>query len=119
MHVRRTLVAALFALAALPAAAQTYPNKPIRLICPFPPAGAVDIASRAIANELTRALGQPVVVENRPGAGGNLGADLVAKSPKLFVKKLKTKSESLVQLELLQINLSQNLPQVDVNQMAC
>ena len=72
MHARRTLVALLFALAAAPVAAQNYPARPIRLICPFPPAGAVDIASRAIANELTRTLGQTVTVENRPGAGGNL-----------------------------------------------
>jgi tripartite-type tricarboxylate transporter receptor subunit TctC len=68
----------MFALAALPAAAQSYPSKPIRLICPFPPAGAVDIASRAIANEMTKTIGQPVTVENRPGAGGNLGAEAAA-----------------------------------------
>ena len=57
----------------LAAAAQTYPSKSIRLICPFPPAGAVDIASRATAHELTKILGQTVAVENKPGAGGNLG----------------------------------------------
>ncbi len=55
------------------AGAQTNSGKPIRLICPFPPAGAVDIASRAISNELSKILGQPVTVENRPGAGGNIG----------------------------------------------
>ncbi|MBC7803698.1 MAG: tripartite tricarboxylate transporter substrate binding protein [Candidatus Parcubacteria bacterium] len=65
---------------AAPVAAQSFPAKPIRLICPFPPAGAVDIASRAIANELTRTLGQTVTVENRPGAGGNLGAEMAARS---------------------------------------
>jgi tripartite-type tricarboxylate transporter receptor subunit TctC len=70
----------LFALAALPAAAQHYPSKPIHLICPFPPAGAVDIASRAIANEMTKTIGQPVTVENRPGAGGNLGGEAAAKA---------------------------------------
>jgi tripartite-type tricarboxylate transporter receptor subunit TctC len=78
MHACRRVVALLFALAALPAAAQNYPSKPIRLICPFPPAGAVDIASRAIANEMTKTIGQPVTVENRPGAGGNLGAEAAA-----------------------------------------
>ena len=62
------------------AAAQSYPSKPIRLICPFPPAGAVDIASRATANELTKILGQTVTVENRPGAGGNLGGAEAARS---------------------------------------
>ncbi len=66
----------LFAIALLlPALAlgQAFPSKPIRLICPFPPAGAVDIASRATAYEMTKILGQPVTVENKPGAGGNLG----------------------------------------------
>jgi tripartite-type tricarboxylate transporter receptor subunit TctC len=65
---------------AAPAAAQNFPTKPLKLICPFPPAGAVDIASRAIANELTKNLGQTVTVENRPGAGGNLGAEAAAHS---------------------------------------
>jgi tripartite-type tricarboxylate transporter receptor subunit TctC len=78
-------VSRLFALAAallvaLPAAAQNFPSKPIRLICPFPPAGAVDIASRSTAAELTKVLGQPVTVENKPGAGGNLGGAEVARS---------------------------------------
>ena len=69
------------ALIAPPAAfAQAFPSKPIRLICPFPPAGAVDIASRAIAHELQKTLGQPVTVENRPGAGGNLGGEMAARS---------------------------------------
>jgi tripartite-type tricarboxylate transporter receptor subunit TctC len=81
MHARRTLVACLFAFAAaVPVAAQNYPAKPIRLICPFPPAGAVDIASRAIAHELGTGLGQTVTVENRPGAGGNLGGEAAARS---------------------------------------
>jgi len=70
-----TLALAAGALAAIaPAArAQAFPNKPIRLICPFPPGGAVDIASRAIAAELSRTIGQQVNVENKPGAGGNIG----------------------------------------------
>ena len=67
----------LFALLALTlpltAFGQAFPSKTIRLICPFPPAGAVDIASRATAYELTKILGQTVAVENKPGAGGNLG----------------------------------------------
>jgi len=80
IHARKFLGAAVLALAALPAAAQSFPTKPIRLICPFPPAGAVDIASRAIANEMTKTIGQPVTVENKPGAGGNLGGEAAAKS---------------------------------------
>ena len=62
------------------AAAQSFPSKPVRLICPFPPAGAVDIASRATAHELTRILGQTVNVENKPGAGGNIGGVEAARS---------------------------------------
>ena len=73
----------LFAIAlAFPllASAQGYPNKPIRLICPFPPGGAVDIASRATAAAMTKDLGQVVAVENKPGAGGNLGGVEAARS---------------------------------------
>ena len=80
MHVCRSIVAFLFAIATLPVAAQNFPAKPLRLIVPFTPAGAVDIASRAIANEMQKGLGQPVTVENRPGAGGNVGAEAAIKS---------------------------------------
>ena len=58
-----------------------YPNRPLKLIVPFPPAGATDIVGRIVAQKLGERLGQPVVVENRPGAGGSLGSDLAAKSP--------------------------------------
>ena len=58
-----------------------YPNKPIRLIVPFPAGGSVDVTSRALVQKLSEQLGQPVVVDNRPGAGGNIGMDAVAKSP--------------------------------------
>src|SRR5439155_20231106 len=69
--VSRLFAFAVALLLPVAGAAQNYPGKPIRLICPFPPAGAVDIASRATAYELSRILGQPVNVENKPGAGGN------------------------------------------------
>ncbi len=79
--VRVLLVAAM----ALPAvanaqAATAYPSKPIRLVVPFPAGGSLDVVARAIGQKLTEAWGQPVVIDNRPGAGGNIGADLVAKS---------------------------------------
>ena len=67
-------------LLALPAAAQTYPTKPIRIVAPFPPGGVADVLARALAPELQAALGQQVIVDNKPGAGGNLGADIVAKA---------------------------------------
>jgi tripartite-type tricarboxylate transporter receptor subunit TctC len=62
------------------ASAQAYPAKPIRLVVPFPPAGATDILSRELARHLSDRLKQLVIVDNRPGAGGALGSDLVAKS---------------------------------------
>ena len=68
------------ALAIVPTANAQTATKPIRLICPFPPAGAVDIASRAIAAELSKLLGQTVTVENRPGAGGNIGGAEAARA---------------------------------------
>jgi len=63
------------------AAAETYPSRPIRLIVPFPPGGAADILARLIGNKVSEQIGQPVITENRPGAGGMLGADAAAKSP--------------------------------------
>ena len=63
------------------AVAQSYPSKPIRLVVPFPAGGIADIYGRLIGARVTAAWGQPVVIENRTGAGGNIGADLVAKSP--------------------------------------
>jgi tripartite-type tricarboxylate transporter receptor subunit TctC len=78
--VSRLFAAAVAFLFALPAASQIFPTKPMRIVVPFTPAGAVDIATRAVANEMTRVLGQPVAVENKPGAGGNLGVLDVARS---------------------------------------
>lgn len=82
---RRAGLCALVGLAVLPWApqawAQTYPSKPIRLVVPFTPGGTTDILGRAIGQELSRAWGQQVIVENVPGAGGSIGAERVAKSP--------------------------------------
>ena len=71
----------LSALGACSAQAQTYPNRPLRLIVPFAAGGAVDVLARLVGSKLSEQLGQPVVIENRPGAGGTLAADAVAKSP--------------------------------------
>lgn len=85
MNAKRLLfvLSALISIAAFapgPVSAQAFPSKPLRLICPYAPGGATDIISRAIAVELGKTLGQSVIVENRPGAGANLGAEVVARS---------------------------------------
>ena len=75
------LFAVVFCFALSSAAfGQAFPSKPMRIVVPFTPAGAVDIATRATANEMTKILGHPVAVENKPGAGGNLGVLDVARS---------------------------------------
>jgi tripartite-type tricarboxylate transporter receptor subunit TctC len=68
-------------LAAAPALAQTWPAKPIRLVVPFPPGGVTDVAARAVGKQMAETLGQAVVIDNKPGAGGRLGTEAVAKSP--------------------------------------
>ena len=73
-------LATLAAVAASPAWPQAYPSKPIHIVVPFPPGGSTDLLARRIADPLSKALGQPVVVDNRPGAGGTTGADAVAKT---------------------------------------
>ncbi len=78
MHLIRCF--ALAALLPLSAIAQTYPTKPVRLMVPFPPGGATDIVGRLVAAQMQVVWGQPVVVENKPGAGTVVGTDYVAKS---------------------------------------
>lgn len=80
---RRTLLASLVALAGvLPAAhAQSWPAKPVKVVVNFPPGGVADVLARLVAAPLQDVLGQPVVVENRAGSGGNIGGESVAKSP--------------------------------------
>ena len=76
----RWLVLAFVLLAVARADAQAWPDRPIRLVVPATPGGAIDVIARMVADRLTLALGQPVIVENKPGAANNLGTDLVAKS---------------------------------------
>ncbi len=99
MHKRHVLKSCLaWALAAaMPVWAQSYPSKPIRLVCPFTPAGAVDIASRAIALELSKQLGVSVTVDNKPGAGGNIGAaEVVRAAPDGYTLLMTTSGISAI-----------------------
>src|SRR5262245_30128431 len=74
-------IAAALGLTCGQAMAQAYPSKPVRLIAPFPPGGTSDVLSRLLAQRLSDMLGRQVIVENRPGAGSNLGHELAAKAP--------------------------------------
>jgi tripartite-type tricarboxylate transporter receptor subunit TctC len=76
----RSIAAALLVLLFSHASAQPYPSKPVHIIVPFPPAGAADLLTRALGKKLSESWGQPVIAENRPGAGGNIGAEAAAKS---------------------------------------
>jgi tripartite-type tricarboxylate transporter receptor subunit TctC len=71
----------LIALAATSAIAQTYPTKPIHLIVPFPPGGASDLTARTLGQKMSEGLGQPIVIDNKPGANGVVGIDVAAKAP--------------------------------------
>ncbi len=76
-----TVFAAAMLIAPLMAQAQAWPSKQIRIIVPFPPAGFNDILGRVLAQEMSKTLGQPVIVENRPGSGSLIGTEIAAKSP--------------------------------------
>lgn len=80
MRTAKWIATVVLAMAAAGAAAQSYPTKPVRIIVPFAPGGATDIVTRIVAQKLTVMWGQTIVVDNRAGAGGNIGAELAAKA---------------------------------------
>src|SRR5881396_642490 len=77
--IKAILIAALLVVSTA-SSAQSYPSKPIHIIVPYPAGGTSDILARTIGQRLSESFGQPVIVENKPGANGNVGADLVAKA---------------------------------------
>src|ERR1700704_5624342 len=79
--IRLLALLAVSALGLQDAAAQTYPARAVKIVVPATPGGAIDLIARSLGEKLTGSLGQPVVVENKPGAANNLGTDFVAKSP--------------------------------------
>jgi tripartite-type tricarboxylate transporter receptor subunit TctC len=81
MRVLKTMLGVLLAASAAGALAQAYPSKSIRYIVPWPPGGGADVASRMMSPKLSEALGQQIIIDNRGGAAGNIGAELAAKSP--------------------------------------
>jgi tripartite-type tricarboxylate transporter receptor subunit TctC len=84
MKIQTSLAIALFAAASIfvtPCLGQTYPSKPIRFIVPFPPGGTTEIQARMIGDKLSPRLGQPVVIDNRPGANGSIGMELTTRAP--------------------------------------
>src|SRR5262245_9259107 len=76
----RLLLASLLALSSTAAAAQSYPTRTLRLVVGFPPGGATDVIARVVGQPLAARLGQPVVIDNRPGSNGNIAAEIAAKS---------------------------------------
>ena len=112
------------AFCAPPLHAQDYPTKPIRMIVPYPPAGGTDIVARTIAEPLAKELGQPIIVDNRGGAAGNIGTDLAAKSAPdgytiLFTLSSHTINPKLydklpfdVEKDFIPISLAAYIPQI-------
>jgi tripartite-type tricarboxylate transporter receptor subunit TctC len=121
----RRLFLALTACFAGAVAAQTYPSKPVRIVVPFPPSGAADLLTRALGKKLNETWDQPVVPDNRPGAGGNIGAETVAKSAPdgytLLMAAVTTHAVSMslysklgydIEKDLLPVSLVANVPHI-------
>jgi tripartite-type tricarboxylate transporter receptor subunit TctC len=109
---RREAIAALtLAVTAPPAFAEDYPSKPIRLVVPFAPGAGNDVMARFAANELAPRLGQPIVVENKPGAGSQTGIDLVAKSPPDGYTLVWVASDGISILPAVKTNVPYKIPE--------
>jgi tripartite-type tricarboxylate transporter receptor subunit TctC len=121
----KTLVAILLACLSLQASAQAYPSKPVRVVVPFPPAGAADLLTRALGKKLGETWGQQVVADNRPGAGGNIGAEAAAKSAPdgytLLMAAVTTHAVSMslyaklgydIEKDLVPVSLVANVPHI-------
>ena len=118
------LVGMLIGAAAGIAVAQDYPNKPIRFIVPYPPGGGTDVVARILTEPLTNALGQPIIIDNRGGAAGNVGTDIAAKAPAdgyniLFTLSSHTINPKLypklpfdVEKDFVPISLAAMIPQI-------
>jgi tripartite-type tricarboxylate transporter receptor subunit TctC len=104
------LAFAALTLAASPLLAQDYPNKPIKLIVPFAPGAGNDVMARFAAHELAPRLGQPIVVENKPGAGSQTGIDLVAKSPADGYTLVWVASDGISILPAVKANVPYKIP---------
>lgn len=118
MKTRRRILAGVIitcvaAVIGSPAMAQSYPTKAVRIVVPFPPAGAADLLTRALANKLSEELGQPVTADNRPGAGGNIGAEAVARAAPdgytLLMGAVTTHAVSMSLYDNLQYDLEKDL----------
>ncbi|HWP87809.1 MAG TPA: tripartite tricarboxylate transporter substrate binding protein, partial [Burkholderiales bacterium] len=99
---RRVLLAFAVIVVALPVHAQNYPVRPVRMIVPFSPGGATDVPARILAQRLSEAFGHQIVIDNRPGAGGVLGADAVAKAPPDGYTLLLTATTHVISASLYQ-----------------
>ena len=88
----RSLAVFAISLHVCAAAAQAWPAKPVKLVTPFPPGGSADVIARLIGNQLSMQLGQPVVIDNRPGAGGLVGNEYTAKQPPDEMQAAKRRS---------------------------
>ena len=125
MHALFRSLAAVLAFIALPLAAQPYPAKPVHIIVPFPPSGAADLLTRALGKKLSELWGQSVVADNRPGAGGNIGAEAAARAAPdgytLFMAAVTTHAVSMslysklgydIEKDLVPVSLVANVPHI-------